>query len=167
MERSSRLFLCARCRDQVLLCSHCDHGQRYCSRACSSRSRRERRREAAKRYQSSGGGQLKHAARTSRWRRRRRSLRQQHGSCHTDKVTHQGCLDAAADASLLACDTPSACESPIDTESADDTVLASAGTVQFAALVCRRCAHLLLPHVRQGWLRTNSVRWRGGHDHSS
>jgi hypothetical protein len=76
-------------------------------------------------------------------------------------------LDAAADASLLACDTPSACESSIDTESANDNVLASAGTVQFAALACRRCAHLLLPHVRQGWLRTNSVRWRGGHDHPS
>ena len=167
MDRAGRLFLCARCRDQVLLCSHCDHGQRYCSRACSSRSRRERRREAAKRYQSSGGGQLKHAARTSRWRRRRRSLRQQHGSCHTDKVTHQGCLDAGADASLLACDTPSACESPIDAESANDTVLASAGTVPFAALVCRRCAHRLLPHVRQGFLRTNSLRWGRGHDHSS
>jgi len=170
MERSSRLFLCARCRDQVLLCSHCDHGQRYCSRACSGQSRRERRREAGKRYQSSGGGQLKHAARTSRWRRRRRSLRQQHASCHTDKVTHQGCLDALADALLLACDTPSTCEaheSPIDAESTNDTALASTHAAPFAALVCRRCAHPLLPHVRQGWLRTNSVRWHSDHDHPS
>ena len=39
MARSARLFLCARCRDQVLLCSHCDRGQVYCSRACSVASR--------------------------------------------------------------------------------------------------------------------------------
>ena len=34
-----------------------------------------------------------------------------------------------------------------------------------AVLVCRRCAHRLLPHVRQGFLRPNSVRWRNTHDH--
>ena len=176
MDRTARLFLCARCRDQVLLCSHCDHGQRYCGRACSSQSRRERRREAAKRYQSSGGGQLKHAARTSRWRRRRRSLRRQHASWHADKVTHQGCLVAHADAPLPACHTPStsraheAHEPPIDTDSANDTTPASAGAAPFAALVCRRCAHPLLPHVRQGWLRTlhpSRARWRDAHDHPS
>ena len=170
MERSSRLFLCARCRDQVLLCSHCDHGQRYCSRACSRVSRRERRRETAQRYQSSRGGQLKHAARTACWRQRRRSLRRSCAGGDINKVTHQGCLDAPADASLLACDTPSPCEAheaTIDTTSANNTALASAGTLQFAAPVCRRCAHPLRVHVRQGYLHTNSVRSRSGHDHPS
>jgi hypothetical protein len=166
MDRSARLFLCARCRDQVLLCSHCDRGQQYCSRACSSVSRRERRRETAERYQSSRGGQLRHAARSARWRQRRRSPRQVNAGMDIDKVTHQGCLDAPADASLLACDTPSVSEDSIDSESsADDTTAASAGAVGLAALVCRRCAHPLRPHVRQGHWRPFSARSRHAHDH--
>ena len=162
MDRTARLFLCARCRDQVLLCSHCDHGQLYCSRACSRVSRRERRSETAQRYQSRRRGQLKHAARTARWRERRRSLRH-----HINKVTHQGCSVAHADAPLPSCNIPSADEFIIGTESTTDTVLASAGTVAFAALVCRRCAHRLLPHVRLGWLRPSSERLRRAHDHPS
>jgi hypothetical protein len=165
MDRAARLFLCARCRDQVLLCSHCDRGQQYCSRACSGMSRRERRREAAQRYQSSRRGQLKHAARTASWRDRRRSLRRDSAKSLIDKVTHQGCPDETADASLLACDTPRAGETPKVADSANDTVPALAGTVAFAVLVCRRCAHRLLPHVRQGFLRSRCVGWRGGHDH--
>ena len=93
MDRAARLFLCARCRDQVLLCSHCDRGQQYCSRACSSLSRRERRRETAERYQSSRSGRLKHAARTACWRQRQRSLRQASagaGNAIDKEVTHQG-----------------------------------------------------------------------------
>ena len=167
MDRVARLFLCARCRDQVLLCSHCDRGQQYCGRACSSVSRRERRRQTAQRYQSSRGGQLKHAARTACWRQRRRSLRQASAG-NIDKVTHQGCSVAPADASLLACETPSTCEgheTTVDTDSANATAAASAGTASFAALVCRRCTHRLLPHVRQGYLRASRVGWRGGHDH--
>ena len=31
MDCTARHFLCARCRDQVLLCSHCDRGQQYYS----------------------------------------------------------------------------------------------------------------------------------------
>ena len=165
MDRTGRLFVCARCRDQVLLCSHCDRGQQYCGRACSSASRRERRREAAERYQRSRGGRLKHAARTARWRYRRRSLRQASRGGDIDKVTHQGCRVAPGDASLLACETPSACEPSIDVEPADIAMPASAGMAAFAAPVCRRCAHPLLPHLRQGWLRASSVRSRGGHDH--
>jgi len=82
-----------------------------------------------------------------------------------DKVTHQGCPDATSDASLLACDTPSTCEITIVADLVNDTVPALAAAAPFAVLVCRRCAHRLLPHVRQGYLRTSSVRWRGGHDH--
>ena len=167
MGRSARLFLCARCRDQVLLCSHCDRGQQYCSRACSSTSRRERRREAAQRYQSSRRGRLRHAIRAACWRRRRWSPRKPGTLSDTDKVTHQGCPDGGAQALLLACDTPSACESIVLSGSVLDTALAGAGAAPFAALVCRRCAQPLLPHVRLGYLRARSVRWRSGHDHPS
>lgn len=171
MDRTARLFLCARCRDQVLLCSHCDRGQQYCSRTCSSLSRRERRREAAERYQSSRGGRLKHAARTACWRQRQRSLRQAGAGDAIDKeVTHQGCPDAGADASLLACDPPSSCESTVLTDSPsthDAAARVSASAVPFAAFGCRQCGHELRPHVRLGYLRTHSVRHRGGHDHPS
>ena len=171
MARSARLFLCARCRDQVLLCSHCDRGQQYCSRACSSASRRERRRNAAERYQSSRRGQLKHAARTACWRQRRRSMRKDADRGDIDKVTHQGCPDAGVEVPLLACDTPDACETPAVIGSVVDTAPASAGTVPpaapTAALTCRRCARLLLPHVRLGYLRPSSVGWRRTHDHPS
>jgi hypothetical protein len=86
----------------------------------------------------------------------------------TNKVTHQGCPVAPADASLLACQTPSPCEdheATVDTDSANDTAAASAGTVPLAVLVCRRCTQPLLPHVRQGYLRTSSVGRRNAHDH--
>lgn len=166
MDRSARLFLCARCRDQVLLCSHCDHGQLYCSRACSGVSRRERRRETAERYQSSRGGRLKHAARSACWRERRRSPCHVNAGMDIDKVTHQGCLDALADASLPACATPSVSEDSIDTESsATVTTMVGAGAVGFAALVCQRCAHPLLPHVRQAHWHSNSARSLRAHDH--
>jgi hypothetical protein len=84
-----------------------------------------------------------------------------------NKVTHQGCLDAFADASLLACDPPSTCETIGDADSANDTAAASVGEAAFAALVCRRCAQPLRPHLRQGYLRAGSVRWRSAHDHPS
>ena len=172
MPHSARLFLCARCRDQVLLCSHCDRGQLYCGRACSFASRHERRRQSAQRYQSSRGGRLKHAARSAFWRTRRRSLRQASAAGAIDKVTHQGCLRLGTDALLLACDIPSACAPAARAELAPDelapeTESATAGAVSFVSLLCRRCAHPLLPHVRLGWLRRRGVRGRSHHDHPS
>ena len=167
MARSARLFLCARCRDQVLRCSHCDRGQLYCGRACSFAGRRERRRQTVKRYQHSRGGRLKHAARTACWRTRRRSRSLASAGDDIDKVTHQGCPRWLADASLLACDTPSACELIALTESPADVEPATAAAAPLVALVCRRCAHSLLPHVRLSWLRRNSVRRRSRYDHLS
>ena len=70
-----------------------------------------------------------------------------------NKVTHQGCSTEHADASLLACDTPSAGEPAIVADLTSQTAPASVGTVQLAALACRRCTQLLLPHVRQGYFR--------------
>jgi hypothetical protein len=129
--------------------------------------RRERRLETAKRYQSSRGGRLKHAARSACWRKRRRSLRLASAAGDIDKVTHQGCPRSLADVSLLACDIPNACEPTTLTESARDAEPATAAAVPFVALVCRRCAHSLLPHVRLGWLRRDSVLRRSRHDHPS
>jgi hypothetical protein len=60
MGRPVRLFLCAHCRAQVVLCSHCDRGNRYCGRPCWRLARDAARRD-----------QLAHAERSRRGRQRR------------------------------------------------------------------------------------------------
>lgn len=60
-DQTGRLFLCARCQAQVLVCSHCDRGQRYCANGCANVTRLSRQREAGKRYQQSRIGRRKHA----------------------------------------------------------------------------------------------------------
>jgi hypothetical protein len=76
---SARLFNCARCHCQVVLCSHCDRGQIYCGRSCAQAARRQSIRAAGRRYQHSRRGRFKHAERQRRYRHR-----------HHVKVTHQG-----------------------------------------------------------------------------
>jgi hypothetical protein len=61
---SGRLYLCARCRRQVIVCSCCDRGQIYCSSGCAQQVRRRTLQQAGQRM--------------SRWRARQ------------DKVTHHG-----------------------------------------------------------------------------
>jgi transposase len=78
MENPARLFHCARCRAQVLICSRCDRGNLYCGRICAQQARRESLRAAGARYQRSRRGRLCHAERQRRYRRR------------PHKVTHQG-----------------------------------------------------------------------------
>jgi hypothetical protein len=77
-DATGRLFLCARCRAQVLICSCCDRGNIYCEQDCAQRSRREAQREAGRRYQSTRQGRRKHAERARAYRARQQ------------KVTHQG-----------------------------------------------------------------------------
>ncbi|MCK5869906.1 MAG: hypothetical protein KAG45_04570 [Methyloprofundus sp.] len=79
MCRSARLYNCVRCHCQVIICSHCDYGNCYCSGKCSAQSRLEKQREANDRYQSSSKGRHLHAARQQRYRQRQK-----------EKVTYQG-----------------------------------------------------------------------------
>ena len=90
----ARLFLCARCRRQVLICSRCDRGQHYCGARCGGLARRESLRGAGRRYQHSRRGRHCHAERQRRYRRRCRE-----GAC-THKVTHHGSAGAPCDAEL-------------------------------------------------------------------
>jgi hypothetical protein len=62
-EASCRMFLCARCRSQVLVCRRCDRGQIYCVGTCAQEGRRDRQREARRRYQATPRGRG-HACRT-------------------------------------------------------------------------------------------------------
>ncbi len=85
-----RLFNCARCACQVVICSHCDRGQIYCAGACAHQSRLESLQQAGQRYQSSRQGQLNHAARQARYRERQQK-----------KVTHQGSTPKSGHDSLV------------------------------------------------------------------
>lgn len=72
METPGRRYLCAGCRAPVLVCSHCDRGQRYCPRGCAERARRASVQAAGRRYQDGFQGRVQHA-----WRQRRYRARQQ------------------------------------------------------------------------------------------
>ena len=91
-DASARLFVCVRCRAQVLICSCCDRGQIYCAGSCAREARYQAQRAAGRRYQASRRGRVCHAARASRYRARQKN------------VTHQGSPpsrrddDVAADA---------------------------------------------------------------------
>ena len=78
MEPPARHYLCARCRTAVLICSHCDRGQRYCAGDCAKLARTQSLQDAGQRYQTSRSGRLNHAARQHRYRDRQ------------TKVTHHG-----------------------------------------------------------------------------
>ena len=77
MEPPPRRFLCACCRTPVLVCSRCDHGNRYC-KDCAAKARPRCVKAAGERYQASRRGRHAHAQRQRRWRAKRA------------KVTHQG-----------------------------------------------------------------------------
>ena len=80
MEGELRQYLCARCRKQVTICTHCDRGQIYCKGSCAKEARAESLRAAGRRYQASQRGKQQHAARQARYRKR----------LLDKKVTHQG-----------------------------------------------------------------------------
>ena len=67
-----RVFTCARCQVEVLVCIGCDRGRRYCGRECSAQARRQALQANGKRYQSSPAGSFAHARRSRRYRQRRR-----------------------------------------------------------------------------------------------
>lgn len=79
MPVSSRLYSCCRCHAQVIICSRCDRGQRYCAGECRHEARAESTKRATQKYQSTRAGRSKNADRQHRFRQRNKQ-----------KVTHQG-----------------------------------------------------------------------------
>jgi hypothetical protein len=75
---SGRLYRCAGCGRQVIICRRCDRGNRYCGVTCRQQARRQRQKEARQRYQQSWKGRRKAAQRQQRYRDRGKQ-----------KVTHQ------------------------------------------------------------------------------
>jgi hypothetical protein len=134
MESTGRLFLCACCREQVLVCRRCDRGQRYC-RSCAKEARRASVREAGRRYQQSRQGRFAHAARSRRHR------------AGNKKVTHQGSPVLATDVVLR--------QDSTDVAAALVPASTPAGT---GMSLCHSCARPLPPFVRTGPLRRRGPR---------
>lgn len=163
-DQPARLFLCARCRVQVLVCSHCDRGQRYCAGGCAGTTRQALQREAGRRYQQGRAGRFKHALRTRFWRERQAAL--------TQIVTHQGSQNAPPDDVLPAiATTPSSMPATAQTTPAQPCTttltVAISTPAAIAALVsptlwrCHWCCMPCAAHVRLGLLRH-----RPSHGHS-
>lgn len=129
MPATARLFLCARCRAQVLICSGCDRGHSYCADGCSVVSRRTSVREAGRRYQRSRPGRFAHAARMRRYRARQQQVTQ-HGSAQ------------ALRGALLAIN-------PMTQTSTAVKPIA----LEPSAPRCHLCACVCSVFVRRGWLR--------------
>jgi hypothetical protein len=141
---SGRLFLCARCRAQVVICSHCDRGHRYCADGCAWEARRGSQREAGRRYQKSRDGRFARAERNRRYRARRKF------------VTHQGSPRQCSDG-VLAATTAVVANGQL---TADDAVR--------AVWQCRWCGRICSDSVRLGPLRGRRVHRndRGGPKHA-
>ncbi len=79
MPNSARLYHCCRCNTQVIICSQCDRGNRYCAGECAGDARSDALKRASKKYQSTRAGRFNNAARQKYYRERQKQI-----------VTHQG-----------------------------------------------------------------------------
>jgi hypothetical protein len=134
MEASCRLFLCARCRKQVLICRRCDRGQIYCPDGCAIIARRKSVREAGRRYQQSRQGRFKQAERIRRFRLRKQN------------VTHQG-SESVAENDLL----------PANSAKVDKRVVLPDQTYPLNTLRCHFCGASCSDFVRYSFLHRRRV----------
>lgn len=78
IEVTCRMFRCARnaCQKLAFVCSRCDRGQIYCSKACSQANRRAYQAAAKAVYQRTLIGRLKHGQRQRRYSARKKVTEQ-------------------------------------------------------------------------------------------
>ena len=79
MKHTPRLFQCALCHTQSIVCSKCDRGQIYCGTVCAVFARKKSMKLAGMRYQRTFNGKRNHAARQALYRIRQSKI-----------VTHRG-----------------------------------------------------------------------------
>ena len=79
MQSSARMYFCCRCQAQVIICSECDRGHRYCTGQCATDARSDSLKRASDKYRSTRAGCINNAARQKRYRQRQKQI-----------VTHQG-----------------------------------------------------------------------------
>jgi hypothetical protein len=133
MPTSSRLYFCSRCGIQVIICSRCDRGQRYCPGECRHEARTESGKRASKKYRESRQGRFNNAERQQRFRERR-----------LQKVTHQGSMPKRLH-DLLKTRL---------TEIKKTESLALPGTT----LRCHHCGSVCEPFLRQDFMHSSRMK---------
>ena len=158
-EQTGKLFLCASCQAQVLVCSQCDRGQRYCAAGCADITRFSLQREAGKRYQQGRAGRHKRASRMLQWRKRQAAA--------TKIVTHHSSQATRADAVLANNESPPAIPPDSQPQSPCSPIVSESIALCTAAIFrtglpapvwhCHCCQSPCSALVRQGFLRHS--RW--------
>ncbi len=126
MKKNARVFNCARCHVQVVICSHCDRGNIYCGSNCSRQALAINHRTANQIYQKTLKGRQKHAERQRRYRQRQKEKQQ--------KVTDGGSHDLPTNDLLL-----------IEPEESQRRVIGS--------IYCHFCGNAVSTFLRTGFLR--------------
>ena len=139
MPSTDRLFNCARCQAQVIICSQCDHGNLYCQGHCARLARHASLRQAGRKYQNTQRGRHNNAERQRRFRMRCRS----NNLPNVKIVTHQGSPPPPSNDPLDLPFTP--------THSGDQ----SPGLTPETRLACHFCEKPSAGFLRQGFLRRN------------
>jgi hypothetical protein len=134
MRPSARLFHCARCHSQVILCRACDRGHVYCGKGCARAARRASQRRAGARYRRTHRGRLNNAERQRRFRARRQ------------KVTHHRSVPQPLPAVLP------------DHAGCADRLAFPARAHDPTAIHCRRCGREVDPFLRRDYLTTTVPR---------
>jgi hypothetical protein len=106
---SCRLFLCGRCRRQVVICRRCDRGQVYCGPECALEVRRRNQREARRRYQATDRGRRMHVDRSREYRARGRGVTDQGLLPGRQPETGRAAAKAAQPPAMIAAGRMSAC----------------------------------------------------------
>jgi hypothetical protein len=149
MQQSIRRFLCAGCRVEAYICTHCDRGQRYCTSGCARAARRRSQREANRRYQGSRRGRLRHAERARRYRSRHKNVTD-HGSLPIAAHDELGMSSAEAKSGQSTVQS-----TPSDLSALTATDRSGAGAVR-CSFCCRWC---------EPWIRHAPLRRRSFHPH--
>jgi len=136
MELSARLFHCARCHCQVVVCRRCDRGNVYCFNGCAAAARKRSLHDAAARYRRSHRGRTANAARQRRYRARQQ------------KVTHQG-----SDSADVVASSPRAAVKPV-------VELPVTRDIALEPTRCHRCGCAVSVYLRRRFLHSGTRRYR-------
>lgn len=148
MKATARLYNCARCHKQVVLCSYCDNGNIYCLDGCAAQARRASSRRANKRYRRGRKGRINAARRQANYRRRKRSHIVNEAESE-NKVTHQGSPGDSSSDSMRNDSEENRLEqkSPITATSWAST------TASADEIYCHCCGRRVRLQLRRGYLR--------------
>ena len=136
MQGSSRLYGCLGCNSPIVICRHCDRGNRYC-KPCAPVMYLKARRRANTRYQSTYQGRINHAARQKRYRERQKQ-----------KVTHQTSKGQSV-RDLL-----------INKRKCATLTLDVAKKRHNKDVYCHICDEICSPFLRHDWLRSTDYKKR-------